>query len=484
LDEKRKSDRIAAANPEEDFAAMFAASERANPARSRRDQAKPGDRVRGKVVSIGREMVVLELEGGHGEGMLDPADLLDATGAMTVAVGETVDAVVVENAGTGRALALRRGLGRGGDARADLEQAFAHGIPVEGTITGANKGGVDVSIAGMRAFCPISQLDLRHVEDAAAFVGQKLQFRITRYEDDRRGPNIVVSRRALLEEEARARAVETRAKLVVGAVLPGVVTALKDYGAFVDLGGIEGMLHVSEIGYDRAARPGDVLSIGQRISVQVIRIEKKNDPKRSERVDGARLAERSPSREGPGALRGFPVERVDGARPAERSPSREGPGTLRGFPVEQIALSLKSLEEDPWDAAAQRFPEGTRARGTVTRVTPFGAFVELAPGIEGLLHVSELGGVGGGGAASGGGGGGAGAGRPPRDARDAIKAGTTLEVTVASVDRERRRLSLTLGNREEPLDPEARAAADRAAAPARMGTLGDLLRDKLGDRKG
>src|SRR4029078_1185786 len=126
---------------------------------------------------------------------------------------------------------------------------------------------------GVRAFCPLSQLELRPVDDPAAYIGRRLEFRVTRYEEDRRGNNVVLSRRALLEEEARARAVETRAKLVVGAVLPGVVTALKDYGAFVDLGGIEGMLHVSEIGYDRAAKPGDVLAIGQRISVQVLRIE-------------------------------------------------------------------------------------------------------------------------------------------------------------------------------------------------------------------
>jgi small subunit ribosomal protein S1 len=399
--------------PQEDFAAMFAESERSSPGRGRRDRAKPGDRVRGKIVSIGRQAVFVELEGGQGDGMLDPADLLGPDGAMTAAVGDSIDAVVVENAGIGRALVLRRGLGRGADGRADLAQAQAHGIPVEGTVTAANKGGVEVSVAGLRAFCPISQLDLRHVEDATVFVGQTLSFRVVRYEDDRRGPNIVLSRRVLLEEEARARAVETRARLTVGTVLSGVVTGLKDYGAFVDLGGLDGMLHVSEIGFQRVTRPADVLSIGQRISVQVIRIEKSNDPKRPE----------------------------------------------------QVALSLKSLEVDPWEAAVLRFPEGSRARGTVTRVTPFGAFVELVPGVEGLLHISEL--------AEGGGGG-----RPLRHARDALKPGVEVDVTVTSVDRERRRMSLALAAREEAPDPEARAAADRAAAPSSFGTLGDLLKGK------
>jgi small subunit ribosomal protein S1 len=402
---------------EEDFAAMFAESERAEKGRprARRDQPKPGDRVRGKIVSMGREAVFVELEGG-GEGMLDPADLLGPDGTMGAAVGEAVDAIVVENPGFGRAMVLRRGLGRGGDVRADLAQAAAAGIPVEGTVTAVIKGGVEVNVAGLRAFCPISQLDLRHVDDATAFVGQKLSFRLTRYEDDRRGPNLVLSRRALLEDEARARGAETRAKLTVGAVLPGVVTALKDFGAFVDLGGVEGMLHVSEIGFSRVTRPADVLSVGQRLQVQVIRIEKRADAKRPE----------------------------------------------------QIALSLKSLETDPWEDAATRFPEGTRARGTVTRVAPFGAFVELAPGVEGLLHVSGL--------AEGADG--AGAGRPLRHARDAVKPGAALDVTVTAVDRERRRISLALASTEEALDSEARAAADRAGGSHGLGTLGDLLAAK------
>jgi small subunit ribosomal protein S1 len=399
-------------NQEEDFAALFAASERSSLGQRGRQRPEVGARVRGKVVSIGREVVFLELENGQGEGMLDMVELRDERGQVTVAAGDVVEATVVEGGegrGSSGALILRRGLGCGPDARAGLEQAFQHGLPVEGTVTAANKGGVDVLVAGTRAFCPISQLDIRRVESAEAFVGQTLSFRITRYEEDRRGLNVVVSRRALLAEEARARGAETRAKLAVGSVLPGVVTALKDYGAFVDLGGLEGMLHVSEIGFDRTVRPADVLAVGQRISVQVIRIEKKDDPKRPE----------------------------------------------------QIALSLKALEPDPWLDAAQRFGEGSRVRGTVTRVTPFGAFVELAPGVEGLVHVSELG-----------------AGRPLRHARDAVKAGDAIDVTVKAIDREQRRLSLVPSGPDETLDQDAHAAVARAAAPARLGTLGDLLKSQ------
>lgn len=393
---------------QENFADLFAASERANAGVPQRTKLRPGDRVRGKIISLGGETVFLELEGGQ-EGMLDVVELRDGKGQLQAKVGDVVDAVVAELPRGSRMVVLRRSLGRGAAGRTELAQAFQHAIPVEGTVSGVNKGGVEVTVAGVRAFCPISQLELRHVEDAAAYLGQKLMFRITKFEDDdRRGPNIVVSRRAVLEEEARGKAAETRAKLAVGAVVSGVITALKDYGAFVDLGGIEGMLHVSEIGFQRVTRPADVLSVGQHVSVQILRIEKKDDPKR---------------------------------------PGRQ---------LEQIALSLKALETDPWESAAVTFPEGTRTRGTVTRVTDFGAFVELAPGVEGLVHVSELGA------------------HSARQARTAVKAGETLDVTVKTVDRERRRLSLSLAPPDEPLDAEARAVAARAAAPSREGKLGTL----------
>jgi small subunit ribosomal protein S1 len=402
---------------EEDFAAMFAESEKANAGqRRRRRQVEAGDRLRGRIASIGRDTVFVELEDGLGDGMLDLAELRDGDGKLTIAIGDPIEAFVVEGGGGraagGGAITLRRsglGAGRGADARAELALAFQGGLPIEGTVTAANKGGVEVNVAGTRAFCPISQLDLRRTEDAAPFIGQKLAFRITRLEEDRRGLNVVLSRRALLEDEARARATETRAKLTVGAVLPGVVTSLKDFGAFVDLGGIEGMLHVSEIGFQRVTRPADVLAIGQRIVVQVLRIEKRDDPKRPE----------------------------------------------------QVALSLKSLERDPWEDAAAQLAEGSTARGAVTRVEPFGAFVELLPGVEGLIHISELGG-----------------GRPLRHARDAVKPGETLDVSVTGIDRERRRVSLALATRREALDDDARAAAQRAAAPSRLGTLGDLLKNR------
>jgi small subunit ribosomal protein S1 len=404
------SDRPSDKPPEEDFASMFAAAEKAAP-RGRRPQRAVGDRVRGKVVSIGHEVTVVELEDG-GEGTLETLDLRDESGQLTVKAGDTLEARVVRLGEKAGFVYLRRGPSRGLDPRAGLAEAAATGLPVEGLVTGVNKGGLEVTVGGARAFCPLSQLDLRPVADPAAFVGQKLQFRVTRFEDDRRGPNVVLSRRALLEEEMQARAVETRGKLTVGAVLSGTVTALKDFGAFVDVGGIEGLLPASEIGYQRGTKPADVLSVGQPVTVQVMRIEKRDDPRRPE----------------------------------------------------QVSFSLKALERDPWQDAIGSLRAGALVKGRITRAEPFGAFVELLPGVEGLLHVSELG-----------------AGKHLRHAREAVKPGDTVEVTVLSIDEEKRRISLGLGAREDAVDDEGRAAAARASGTTGggLGTLGDLLKSKL-----
>jgi small subunit ribosomal protein S1 len=405
------SDRPSDKPPEEDFASMFADAEKTAP-RGRRPTRAVGDRVRGTVASIGHEVTVVELEGG-GEGTLETLELRDQSGQLTVKAGDALEARVVGLGDKAGFVYLRRGPNRGGGhGAAGVAEAASTGLPVEGLVTAVNKGGLEVTVGGVRAFCPLSQLDLRPVADPAAFIGQKLQFRVTRFEDDRRGPNVVVSRRALLEEEMQARAVETRAKLTVGAVMSGTVTALKDFGAFVDVGGIEGLLPASEIGYQRGTKPSDVLSVGQPVTVQVMRIEKRDDPRRPE----------------------------------------------------QVSFSLKALERDPWQDAVGTLRAGALVKGRVTRAETFGAFVELLPGVEGLLHISELG-----------------AGKHLRHAREAVKPGDTVEVTVLSIDEEKRRISLGLGAREDAVDDEGRAAAARASGTSGggLGTLGDLLKSKL-----
>jgi small subunit ribosomal protein S1 len=389
---------------EDDFAAMFAASEK----QAKRKDPNVGDEVRGRVVSITRDAVFLDL-GTKSDGMIDLIELKGPDGTVNVQVGDELDGRVVETGDRSGVIVLRRAFGRGSGAGSqELLQAYEHQIPIEGTVTAVNKGGVEVAVAGVRAFCPISQLDSRHVEDASGYVGQKLTFRITRYESGGRSLNVVLSRRAILDEESRAQAAETRKMIEPGAVLRGRVSALKDYGAFVDLGGLEGMLHVSELGFQRVKRPADVLSVGQEIAVQVLKVEKTDDPKRPEK----------------------------------------------------IALSLKSLERDPWLDVAERFPEGAKLTGTVARVETFGAFVELAPGVEGLLHVSELG-----------------QGKRLRHAKEAVKPGQPVDVLVLSVDVAQRRLSLGRlssdredgGGGDHPPPP---------SAPAKLGTFADLLAQK------
>ena len=370
---------------DEDFAKLLEEYERP------RREPRVGEQVRGRVVSVGADAAFVDI-GAKSEAMVDLAELRDREGKLHVALGDTIEATVVETDGKAGCVVLRVLLGRGPDARAELQQAYAAGIPVEGTVAGVNKGGVDVNIAGVRAFCPVSQLDLHHVEDPAAFVGQRLQFRITRIEGSGRHLNLVVSRRALLEEDQRARAVETRAKLTQGVVVSGIVTSLKDYGAFVDLGGLEGLLHVSELGFGRVGHPKEVLSVGQRVEVQVLKMEK-----------------------------------------------------------EKISLSLKSLARDPWLDAAERYHAGQRVRGTVTRTEPFGVFVEIEPGIEGLLHKSQLG----------------------EAAPKGWKPGHSVDATILAVESDKRRISLSL----EPPEDDAPQGPSSSGTPG-FGTFGDLVKKK------
>jgi small subunit ribosomal protein S1 len=334
-----------------------------------------GEKVKGRILSIGETAAFVDL-GGKSEGVIDIAQLKDSAGNLTVAAGDEIEATVTGNDPETGSLVLRRKAARGQDVALELRQALETGVPVEGVVTAINKGGAEVQVSGMRAFCPLSQLDLRYVENPQQFVGQRLTFRVSRIEPGKTRPNIVLSRRTLLEEEAESKAAETRDKLQVGTVLRGKVTSLTSYGAFVDLGGLEGMLHVSEIGYSRLAHPGEVLQVGEEVEVQIIKVEKGKDEKRP-----------------------------------------------------RISLSRRALERDPWHDVADQFPEGTEMTGKVMRTESFGAFVEISPGIEGLVHISEMG-----------------ANRRLNHARDAVQPGQEVQVRVLAVDPGKRRISLSMGS--------------------------------------
>jgi len=384
------------ADDDDDFAAMFAASEKDKPRAAKRPRV--GDMVKGKIVSVSKEAVFVDL-GGKAEGQLERSQVSDHEGKLLVKIGDTIEARVASDAGG--ALLLRTKLGRGSEARADLQQAADLGIPVEGLVTEVVKGGLSVDVVGVRGFVPASQIDTRFVEDLAPFVGQRLTFRITRYEPR----NLVLSRRALLEEENAVKSAELRSKLVPGLVVHGKVVGFKPFGAFIDLGGIEGMLHVSELSHSRVEKPEDILSLGQGVDVVVLKIE---------------------------------------------------PG--QGKEKERISLSLKALGNDPWSDTVAKLAEGQQVKGKVVRLQPFGAFVEIAPGVEGLVHISELG-----------------AGRRINHPKEAVSVGQEVEATVLGVDAERRRLSLSLAASREHTATNEDLVQETKRAPDKLGTFGDLL---------
>ena len=398
-----------AANGDEDFAALLAASETAQ---SKHGKIALGDLVRGRVIAIGQTSAFVGI-GAKGEATIDLAEFRNPeSGELTLAVGDQIEATVVDDGSGGGAVVLKRTLGRGGHLPAELEQALAHRIPVEGLVTGENKGGFDVQIGSLRAFCPASQIDRRRGE-SAQYIGQRFRFRVTKIESG--GRNVVVSRRELLEEEAAAQAAQTWERLHVGAVVQGTVTSVRDFGAFVDLGGVEGLVHVSELGHGRVGHPSDVLTVGQLVEVQVVKID----------------------------------------------PADAAPGARR-----QVGLSMKALAPDPWTTAVDRFPIGTTVRGIVRRLEAFGAFVEIAPGVDGLVHVSKL--V---------------LDRRVSHPRQAVSVGQEVEVTVLAVDAAKRRISLSMVEqvRQEQEAAKARERAETAVVVAQsaerqsLGSFADLL---------
>lgn len=306
---------------EEDFAAMFESSL----------QAKPfarGQTVEGVLVQIGSEAALVDV-GGKSEAIIEVAELKDANGELEFKVGDRIQATVVS---TGGGITLSRKLARRAASDQQIETAFDAGLPVEGTVESVNKGGYEVRVGHSRAFCPLSQIDVARTADPAVHVGRVYTFRILEYGDG--GRKFVISRRALLEQEQQARAAEVRQSIVPGAVLNGRVVSVRDYGAFVDLGGgVQGLLHASEMGWSRVADASQAISPGEEITVKVVKLD-------------------------------------------------EG--------GEKISLSTKQLTENPWSTAPARYEVGQVFTGRVTRVAEFGAFVEIEPGVEGLAHASTF----------------------------------------------------------------------------------------------
>ena len=307
----------------DDFASMFEASIEASP-------MKEGQVIKGLVTGIEKDTVIVDV-GLKTEGRIDAREFFTPGEDTMPKIGDEVDIYLerIENA-LGQAV-LSRDKARREEAWIKMHTFFDKEEPVNGEIVGRVKGGFTVDLGGINAFLPGSQVDIRPVRDIAPLMGQTQPFMILKM--DRSRGNIVVSRRAILEESRAEQRAELVGQLAEGESREGVVKNITDYGAFVDLGGIDGLLHVTDMSWRRVSHPSQVLNVGDTIQVKIIRIN---------------------------------------------------PDTQR------ISLGMKQLQEDPWNAASNKYVVGTRHTGTVTNIADYGAFIELEEGVEGLVHVSEM----------------------------------------------------------------------------------------------
>jgi small subunit ribosomal protein S1 len=307
----------------EDFAALLEESFRTN-------EISEGSVVKGKVVAIEKDVAVIDI-GAKTEGRVALKEFAGPNRDQTVVVGDEVEVYVerIENA-LGEAV-ISRDKARREESWVKLEKAFEAGERVNGTIFNQVKGGYTVDLDGAVAFLPRSQVDIRPVRDVTPLMGVAQPFQILKM--DRRRGNIVVSRRTVLEESRAEQRSELVANLEEGQVIDGVVKNITEYGAFVDLGGIDGLLHVTDMAWRRVNHPSEVVTIGQTVKVKIIKINHE---------------------------------------------------------THRISLGIKQLLADPWEGIAARYPVQAKLKGRVTNITDYGAFVELEPGIEGLIHVSEM----------------------------------------------------------------------------------------------
>lgn len=419
---------------------------------------------RGKVVSIGKDDVFVDF-GGKSQGICSLLQFNE------VKLGDEFDFNVDRyDEAEGLLLLNRKGVLTSGVNWENLEI----GQIVEGLVTGMNKGGLELDIKGMRAFMPAGQVDIYFNKDISIFLSQKMVVEVTQF--DRQAKNLVVSRRTILEREKEEQKKKLMAELAEGQLRKGVVRNVTDFGAFVDLGGVDGLLHVSEMSHRRGRHPSEFVKTGDLVEVKVVKIDPNTgkislslkaamaDPwvgAETRYATGTQLTGRVTRVEPFGAF--IEVEEgIEGLLPvSEMSWQRiRHPGDIvkEGDTIKLVTIgidpaarkmtfSLKQAGPDPWATAAEKYPAHTVVGGTVTRVVDFGAFVELEPGLEGLIHISEL------------------AATRIRAASDVVKPGQEVKVRVMEVSREARRISLSLKRAVEPVAPAVPAAPAAPAAP-------------------
>lgn len=325
-----------------------------------------GDVIHGRVVEIRDAEVIVDI-GRKAEGSVPIEQVRDHLGNLRVKVGDPLDVVTVRGADYTQEGYISLSHERVNRLRAwdNLEKALKDDLPVLGRVLSRTKGGLTVDV-GLKAFMPASHVDVRPVQNLDQFVGKDIPVKILKM--NRRRSNVVVSRRAIVEQEVVSRKEQTLAQLAEGVLVTGVVKSLTEYGAFIDLGGIDGLLHVSDISYGRIGRPSDVLKQGQEITVKVLKFDREH---------------------------------------------------------ERVSLGLKQLAPDPWETVPERYPVNYRVVGTVVSVTDYGAFIELEPGVEGLVHISEMTWS-----------------RRMKHPSKVMKVGDQIEAVVLAVDTSQRRISL------------------------------------------
>ncbi|GAB4294861.1 MAG: 30S ribosomal protein S1 [Methylophaga sp.] len=307
----------------ESFADLFEESLNSTP-------MQPGKIVTGTVVNVGADVVMVNA-GLKSEGAIPISEFMDENGEVTVSIGDLVD-VSLESLEDGfGATQLSREKAKQAEAWTKLEHAYEAGETVTGVISGKVKGGFTVDLENIRAFLPGSLVDVRPIRDTSHLEGKELEFKLIKL--DRPRNNIVVSRRAIMEEENSAEREALLETLEEGKVVKGIVKNLTDYGAFVDLGGIDGLLHITDMAWKRVKHPSEVVAIGDEIEVQVLKFDKER---------------------------------------------------------ERVSLGLKQMGDDPWKDIARRYPNSTRIHGKVTNIADYGCFVEIEDGVEGLVHMSEM----------------------------------------------------------------------------------------------
>ena len=321
----------------------------------------PGETIDGIITVLGKEFIIIDLNAKR-EGIIEREELVDDNGELTVKVGDEISAYFV--AMSDGAFLLSNNLA-GAAAQQEINAAIKNDMPVEGTVKKEINGGYEINVGGDRAFCPYSQMDL-YRKEASEFLEKKLQFMVTEY--DAQDHNIVLSRRELLERERQVELEELKKSLEEGQVRDGVVTRIADFGAFVDLGGIDGLIPLHELTWDRKAKVEDIVQEGEKVKVVVLKID---------------------------------------------------------WEENRISLSLRYAEGNPWDAVSIKYPVGSEVHVTITRLANYGAFAELEPGVEGLIHISKLGN-----------------GRRIAHAKEAVEVDQELDVIIESIDIDAQRIGL------------------------------------------